>query len=105
MKNMLNKSLLTICAVTATIVLSACATGGAETKVAASAPASGTMFCAKDRLYTASNDLVCNWAKTAAEVCRDNVQSSRIAQSAVVGEPVNASRCMTGQWLVQVSMK
>jgi hypothetical protein len=105
MKNMLNKSFLVISAVAATILLSACATGGAETKVAAAAPASGTMFCAKDRLYTASNDLVCNWAKTAADVCRDNVQSSRIAQSAVTGAPVDASRCATGQWLVQVTMK
>ena len=94
-----------ISAISAALMLSACASNTSAPTTAAAAPAAGTMFCTKDRLYTASNDLVCNWSKSAAEVCRDNVQVTRIAQSAVTGEPVNASRCASGLWMVQVTMK
>jgi hypothetical protein len=69
------------------------------------ADAAATKYCHKERLYTAGNDLVCNWAPAAAEACRDNTVTSRLAQSSVSEAPKKASRCPSGQWLVQVTTK
>lgn len=96
-----------LCATAAAILLSACA--ATESNVsgnpAATSAASSTKYCHKDRYYVAGGDMVCNWTNSAGSACRDNVPSSRIAQTAVTGEPTNTRRCESGQWLVQVTMK
>lgn len=69
------------------------------------ADAASTKYCHMERLYTAGNDLVCNWAPTAAEACKDNAVTTRVAQSAVSEAPKKASRCASGEWLVQVTTK
>ena len=109
MKNNLKLFSATLGATALVTLLGACATndtsssGNASTSAAT--PKAGTMFCHKERLYTASGDLVCNWATSAADACRDNTPSSRVAQSAATGAPSDAKRCESGQWLVQVTMK
>jgi outer membrane PBP1 activator LpoA protein len=102
------KTLLACSAIAAALLLSACASAPSATTTSASASVaqkSGTMYCHKERLYQASGELVCNWSASAAEVCRDNVQSSRIAVSSAVAAPADGSRCASGQWLVQVALK
>lgn len=107
MNNNLKRFTVSLCAVSFMGLLSACATSESNTKPAASAPvtATGTMFCHKERLYSANNQFICNWAATAADSCRDNTPSSGIAQTVVTAAPQDARRCESGQWLVQVTMK
>ena len=109
-----NLKKLTMCigALAMMSLLGACATQsamqGATTNAAASkttATATGSKFCHKERLYDTGGEMVCNWAGTAADACRDIVPASRISKALVEGEPINARRCESGQWLVQVSMK
>ena len=66
------------------------------------APAS--FYCWKARLHTSGNELVCNWADTRSEACRET-NLSRLSKDAIAAEPVTAKRCDNGQWLVQVSRK
>jgi hypothetical protein len=77
----------------------------ANTSTTPKANTATTKYCHMERLYTASNDLVCNWAPTAAEACRDNTVTSRLPQSSVSEAPKKASRCPSGEWLVQVTTK
>ena len=77
----------------------------ANTSTTPKANTATTKYCHMERLYTAGNDLVCNWAPTAAEACRDNTVTSRLAQSSVSEAPKKASRCASGEWLVQVTTK
>lgn len=95
-------------------LLGACATQSATqgattiaaaSKTTATATATGSKFCHKERLHDIGGEMVCNWAGTAADACRDIVPTSRISKALVEGEPINARRCESGQWLVQVSMK
>jgi hypothetical protein len=94
-----------LCATALVTLLGACATTESSTAQNSAAASSSTKYCHKERLYVASNEMVCNWAASAGSACRDNLPSSRIAQSAVTSEPANARRCDNGQWLVQVTMK
>jgi hypothetical protein len=98
-----------LCAAALVTLLGACATTESNTSqnsASTSASASsGAKFCHKERYYVTRNEMVCNWATSAADACRDNLPSSRIAQTAVTSEPTNASRCDNGQWLIQVTMK
>lgn len=89
------------------VLLSACAATESNVggNAAAASAASSTKYCHKDRYYVSGGEMVCNWTNSAGDACRDNVPSSRIAQSAVTGEPTNTRRCESGQWLVQVTMK
>lgn len=91
--------------VAAATLLAACAgTGGAVAPQTAVA-SSGSKFCHQDRLHKVDNQFECNWVDSAAEACRGAGPISRIAASATLGEPAKASRCGSGQWLVQVAMK
>jgi hypothetical protein len=94
--------LLAITLLSSALAVVGCAAPAANV---ASAPKTGAQFCAKERLYTANGAMVCNWAPTAADACRDNSPSSSIALAAVTGAPVDSRRCESGQWLVQVAMK
>ncbi len=94
-----------ICTAALVTLLGACATTESNTGENLAAASSSTKYCHKDRLYVASNEMVCNWASSAGSACRDNLPSSRIAETAVTGEPTNIRRCDNGQWLVQVTMK
>ncbi|MBL8524900.1 MAG: hypothetical protein JNN20_14515 [Betaproteobacteria bacterium] len=90
--------------VAASSLLAACAgtgTAAPETAVASA----GNKFCHQDRLHKVNNQFECNWVDSAAEACRGSSPVSRIAVSAAGGEPVRASRCSSGQWLVQVAAK
>ena len=69
-----------------------------------SSPASKSLFCWKSKLYVAGDDLVCNWADSAAEACKGN-PTSNVSKVAVANEPTDAKRCENGQWLVQVGRK
>jgi|GEM_PF-3705654 len=109
MKNNLKLCAATLCAAGLVTLLGACATSESS-NAASAAPSVATAkadskFCHKERLYTVGGEMVCNWAQTAADACRDNTQSSRLAQSAVTGAPSDVRRCESGQWLVQVTMK
>ena len=86
----------------ATLVVSSAMANPSTTSKADTA---ATKYCHQERLYTAGTDLVCNWAPTAAEACRDNTVTSRVAQSSVSEAPKKASRCASGEWLVQVTTK
>ncbi|NJR71932.1 MAG: hypothetical protein HC782_02065 [Gammaproteobacteria bacterium] len=106
MKNNLNRFTTSICALGFMVLLGACATSESTQRPAeVTATTTGTKFCHKERLYTANNQFVCNWAATAADACRDVTPSSGIAETAVASAPQNARRCESGQWLVQVTMK
>ena len=87
------------------LMLAACAApGGADTRVAAAAPAAGTQFCKKDRLASEGDSLSCNWSPTFADAC-ENTNLSTVKKSAVAGGPSNAGRCGNGQWLVSVTTR
>lgn len=96
------KSLLAFTIVSSALLISACATPSANESAATK---TGSQYCAKERLYTANGALVCNWAPSAAEACRDGATSSSIAVTATTGAPIDSRRCDSGQWLVQVTMK
>jgi hypothetical protein len=85
-------------------LLAACAGTGTAAPDSAVA-SSAAKFCYQDRLHKVDNQLECNWVSSAAEACRGQGPVSRVALSAANGEPVRASRCASGQWLVQLSMK
>ncbi|MBL0122464.1 MAG: hypothetical protein IPP88_06925 [Betaproteobacteria bacterium] len=67
-------------------------------------PVSNAMYCWKSRLNSEGSDLVCNWANSAYEACKETM-SSKLDKSSLVSEPVNAKRCDNGQWLVQVARR
>ena len=96
------KPLLALALLSSALLVTACATPSSTQSVVAK---TGAQFCAKERLYTANGALVCNWAPTAADACRDIAPSSSIALTAVTGAPADSRRCESGQWLVQVAMK
>ena len=87
------------------IVLSACTSIQTSTDGAsATGTAPASFYCWKARLHTSGNELVCNWANTRSEACRET-NLSRLSKDAIAAEPVTAKRCNNGQWLVQVSRK
>jgi hypothetical protein len=87
------------------LLLSACAATTTTPAPTTTATTSGTKFCHESRLYPAGNDLVCNWANTAAEACQERTLSSKLASAATAAAPTRANRCSTGEWLVQVTMR
>jgi hypothetical protein len=87
-------------------LLAACATPQASTAPAAqAAPAGSTLYCHKDRLYTASGDMVCNWTESIETACKDLAPTSRLASSNASGAPTDSRLCPSGQRLVQVAKK
>ncbi len=74
-----------------------------DTKVAQNQESS-TLYCWKNKLYPAGNDLVCNWSDNTADACRGGPVSN-LSKDAVVAEPANAKRCDNGEWLVRVTKK
>lgn len=90
--------------IAASALLAACAGTGTVAPQSA-AVSSNSKFCHQDRLHKVDNQLECNWVDSAAEACRGSSPVSRIAVSAAAGEPVRASRCSSGQWLVQVATR
>ena len=99
------KRLVIIIAATPIVLLSACASIQTSTEGAsATGTTSASHYCWKDRLHTSGNDLVCNWADTRSEACRET-SLSRLSKDALATEPAAAKRCDNGQWLVQVTRK
>lgn len=87
------------------LALAACAAPGAGTsRVAAAAPASGTEYCKKDRLFESGGEMSCNWSPSAGDAC-ENPNLSSISKGSVSGAPTGAGRCGNGQWLVSVTKK
>lgn len=80
----------------------------ASVEAATDAPAAqrqgAALYCWKDKLYTAGNDLVCNWADDAKEACYGG-KVSNVSKESIVAEPVTAKRCESGEWLVRVTKK
>lgn len=92
---------ITLVAASSVIFLSAFGPTIAATDTAST---SKSLYCWKSKLYVAGEDLVCNWADSAAEACKGN-PTSNISKVVVANEPTNAKRCENGQWLVRVSRK
>ncbi len=67
--------------------------------------ANAERYCYRERLNTTGAEISCNWADSAAEACRDNTQTSRLAVSAMTEPPKKSIRCANGEWLVQVTLK
>ena len=94
---------LTAIAAAPLILLSLC-TSISATAQSAAAPASATLYCWKDKLYPAGNDLVCNWADNARDACRGGPVTN-ISKDAIKSDPTSVKRCDNGEWLVQVTKK
>lgn len=86
------------------VLLAACANVQTATADAGGTPASGTMYCWKDKLDVAADKLTCNWSASAREAC-ESTYPSALPKSKMAGEPQKGSRCSNGQWLVQVQVK
>lgn len=86
----------------ASLTLAACATPAPTTTAAA--PASGSYYCWKDRLETASDKLVCNWERSRDAACASNGVVT-LQRSALSGDVRPAGMCSTGQWLVAVGAR
>ena len=99
----MNKSLV-LAAPLLALVAACAAPGGSATRTAAAAPASGTQYCVKDRLFESGAEMTCNWAPTSAGAC-DNTNLSSISKGSVSGAPANAGRCADGHGLVSVTKK
>ncbi|MFN7219357.1 MAG: hypothetical protein ACK5UX_01790 [Burkholderiales bacterium] len=97
--------LLAAAGLAAAVLLSACASNTAAPAATSKVASSGVMYCHKDRLYTAGNELVCNWTPSLTEACRDTAPTSRMAASAFSSAPTEASRCASGVWLVQATRR
>ncbi|HET7731399.1 MAG TPA: hypothetical protein VFK48_15325 [Usitatibacter sp.] len=86
------------------VLLAACAGTAPATRTAAAAPAAGTQFCVKDKLTTAGDELVCNWASTPSEAC-EAITMVTLRKSNLASGPTGSNRCGNGQWLVQVQTR
>jgi hypothetical protein len=101
----MNSPLFAAAGIAAAMLLSACASNTPAPTAATNVASAGVMYCHKDRLYTAGNELVCNWTSSVAEACRDTAPTSRLATGAVSGAPTEAKRCASGVWLVQATRR
>lgn len=86
------------------LFVAACASTGNRATAPAVAAKGGAQYCMKDRLQPAGDQLLCNWAPTAADAC-EAVNLTGMAKGALAGEPANAGRCGNGKWLVVVNTK
>ena len=79
-----------------------CSTAPANNVTAAS-PASGEMYCWRDRLAGTTGTLDCNWASSRKEAC-DSDNFAKL-EAARYTEPRKAGMCANGQWLVVVQSR
>ena len=92
-------------AATSIVLLSLCASVQAATEEKpAQSPAGTELYCWKNKLYPAGNDLVCNWSDNTRDACRGG-KVSNVSKDSIVAEPANIKRCDNGEWLVQVTRK
>jgi hypothetical protein len=84
------------------VFLSACAS--TETPKIANGGGAKTYYCAKNRLTTQGDGLICNWADSAASSCRTNSLTT-IERTVVASGPEGAPRCETGDSMVKVTTK
>ena len=89
-----------VSAITAALVLGACATPNANNGAAAST-AAGTQYCWQDRLSNSGGKLTCNWAGDKRSAC-EGAEFTTV-DAARVSAPRKSSMCSNGQWLVEVS--
>ena len=100
----MNKTLVLAAPLVALVAACAAPGGSGSTRTAAAAPASGTQYCMKERLFESGGEMSCNWAPTFADAC-ENPNLTSISKGSVSGTPANAGRCGNGQWLVSVTKK
>jgi hypothetical protein len=86
------------------VLLAACANVQSSTAGSGAQPASGTMYCWKDKLEVAGDKVTCNWASSAREAC-ESTYPTTIAKAKLAGDPQKGNRCSNGQWLVSVQVK
>ena len=95
----------TMLALTATLVLAACATPDKPATVASTAqPVAGKYFCWRERLVTEGDKLICNWDTNASDACNSMTRTPLDRRSIATG-PQNVKRCDNGQWLVEVTTR
>lgn len=72
----------------------------ASVEAATDAPAqnaqSSSLYCWKNKLYEAGDDLACNRAQSATDACKGN-PSCNVSKGFIATEPTDGKRCENGQ--------